>query len=156
MTNPAMPLVIVVDTVTQAGFGLSNPMPVSLLPVGAASSIPTQVVASSGNKAATSGTAVIAAVASKTSYITGFDVSGTGATATSIIAVTVADGTWTQTYELVVAAGVTAAAFSVPILSVNFPVPLAASAQNTAITVTLPSLGAGSTNACVNARGFQQ
>ena len=115
----------------------------------------TQVVASSGNKAATSGTAVIPAAVNLVSYITGFSFSGTGATATSIITVTVSDGTWTLSYPVVVTAGVTGRAFLSDVISIEFPYPIAASAINTAITVTLPSLGAGSTNACVNAHGFQ-
>jgi hypothetical protein len=146
---------VIGDGATQTAYSTANPFPVAVMAPGAASSAQVQVVASSGNKAATSGTAAIAASATKTSYITGFDITGTGATATSIIAVTVSDGTWTQSYELVVTAGVTGLAFGVPVISVNYPTPLAGSAINTAITVTLPSLGAGSTNACVNARGFQ-
>jgi hypothetical protein len=38
---------------------------------------------------------------------------------------------------------------------VTFDPPLPASADNTAIVVTLPALGAGNTNATANAWGFQ-
>ena len=40
--------------------------------------------------------------------------------------------------------------------SVRFPQPLPASAVNTAITVTVPSFGAGNTNAAVVVYGFMK
>jgi hypothetical protein len=40
-------------------------------------------------------------------------------------------------------------------LHITFNPPLPASADNTAIVLTLPSLGAGNTNAAVNVWGFQ-
>jgi hypothetical protein len=39
---------------------------------------------------------------------------------------------------------------------VNFNPPIPAASVNTAIVVTLPSLGAGNTNAAVVTHGFQQ
>jgi hypothetical protein len=37
---------------------------------------------------------------------------------------------------------------------VSFPIPVPASAVNTNIVVTMPSLGAGNTNATCSAQGF--
>lgn len=112
--------------------------------------------------AAQSNAASLAAVSGKTNYITGFDVTGGGATAASVIEISVtglssAAGS-TLKYEVPILAGVTGPAFggaSAPyIYSVRFPVPLPASATNTAITVTCPSFGAGNTNASVCVYGY--
>lgn len=106
---------------------------------------------SSGNKAAATASAAIPATAGQFSYLNGFDFTGSGATGASIVDLTVTDGTWTLHYEVTVPAGVTTA---VTPLSIRFPTPLKSSAVNTAITVSCPSLGAGSTNAAVNALGY--
>lgn len=106
---------------------------------------------SSGNKAATTASAAIPATAGAYSYLNGFDFTGTGATAASVVELTVTDGTWTLTYGVTVPAGVTT---GITPLIVRFPTPLKSSAVNTAITVSCPSLGSGSTNACVNAIGY--
>jgi hypothetical protein len=106
---------------------------------------------SSGNKAAATASAAIPATAGQFSYLNGFEVVGAGATAASIVLVTVTDGTWTLTYPLAVVAGVTLQNGS---LIVRFPSPLRSTAVNTAITVSCPSLGSGSTNNCVNAEGY--
>lgn len=106
----------------------------------------------SGNAAAAIATATIPAVSAKTNYITGFDVTGTGATAGLAVAITIAGlagGSITYTYAA--AAGVTVA--NTPLL-IRFPAPIPASAVNTAITVTCPSLGASNTNNVINAFGF--
>lgn len=111
----------------------------------------TPVDASSAVVAAAATTASIPAVAGKTSYITGFEISGGGATAGSIIDVTVTGPTTTLHYEVAVPAGVAN--------QVSFQVELgraiAASAVNTAITVNVPSFGAGNTAAAVVAHGYQ-
>lgn len=105
----------------------------------------------SNNKANASAAAAIPATAGEFSYLNSFHITGTGATAASVVEATVSDGTWTLKYEVLVPAGVTAA---LPNMFVNFPTPLRSSAVNTAITVTLPALGSGNTNACVNAIGY--
>lgn len=108
--------------------------------------------ASSGNVAAATATATLAAVAAKTNYITGWDVNAGGATAASIVSCTVtglAGGT--ETRALPVVAGVTAP--NTPLV-VRYPAPIPASAVNVAIVVSCPTLGAGNTNATVNAYGF--
>jgi hypothetical protein len=57
------------------------------------------------------------------------------------------------TYTFCAPAGVAAEALP---LIVNFNPPIPAASVNTAIVVTLPSLGAGNTNAAVVTHGFQQ
>lgn len=112
----------------------------------------TLVNACSGNAANASAVATIPAVAAKTNYITGFTVTGSGATAALPVVVTIAGlagGSITFSYGAALGALVT----NQPLI-VTFPAPIAASAVNTAITVTCPALGAGNTNNVVNAFGF--
>ena len=94
-----------------------------------------------------------AAVAGKTTYITGFEVTSGGATTAALVTATVAGllgGTASYTY------GASAGALLAngPMM-VTFNPPLPASALNTAIVVTLPALGLGNTNATVVAHGYQ-
>lgn len=97
--------------------------------------------------------AAVPALANAVSYITGFQVTGAGATAGSVIVVTVTGVKGGPlSYELVVPAG---AGVSVQPLQVTFDNPLPASAPNTAISVNVPSFGAGNTNAAVDVEGFQ-
>lgn len=121
-------------------------------PVDSTGANATAVKASSGNVANASGVATLAAVAGKTTYISSFDVTGSGATAASVVSVTVAGLLGgTATYTVSVVAGVTAAN---NVLRIQFDPPLPASAVNTAIVVTCPALGAGNTNNAVNAYGY--
>ena len=113
----------------------------------------TPITAASGNVAAATAAATLAAVAGKTTYITGFTVTGSGATAGLPVNVTVTNTiTGTLTYTYAAAAGVLVA--NVP-LNVTFPAPLPANAVNTTIVVSCPTLGTGNTNNTVNAYGFQ-
>lgn len=121
----------------------------SVIPNGA-----TAVTSSSGNVAAASAVATLPGVAGKTTYITGFEITGGGATAASLVVATLA-GIISGTASYVVAVPVGATLGITP-LSVQFSQPIPASAANTAIVLTLPSLGAGNTNAAVVAHGFQQ
>jgi hypothetical protein len=108
---------------------------------------------SSGNVAAAVASATLAAAAGVTTYITGFEMTGAGATAASVVSLTVAGLLGgTCTYSVPVPAG---AAVGITPLLVNFIRPLPASAVNTAIVVSCPSLGAGNTNAAVSAHGFR-
>lgn len=112
----------------------------------------TAVVAGSGNVANAAATATLAAVAAKTNYLSGFIVTGAGATAASVVALTITGllgGTRTQ--NIVVPAGVTT---SIIPLTPSFVPPLPASAVNTAIVVSAAAFGAGNTNAAVMAYGF--
>lgn len=111
-----------------------------------------QVVATSGNVAAATAAATIPAVPGRTCFITGFEVTSAGATGASVVLVTVtgiAGGT--LNYVLSVVAGATLG--NAP-LQIEFPAPVPASAVNTAIVVTAPTLGAGNTNCVVNAHGY--
>lgn len=109
--------------------------------------------ASSGNIAAATATATLAAALNRTTYISGFDVTGAGATAAAVVNLTITGLLGgTRTYTMVAPAGVTT---SLTPLVVLFDPPLPASAPNTAIVVSLPTLGAGNTNVTVNAQGYQ-
>lgn len=109
--------------------------------------------AASGNVANASAVATLAGAASLTTYITGFQVTGGGATAASLAAVTVTGLIGgTATYIVGVVAGATAP--NTPLV-VTFNPPIPASAANTAIVVTAPALGAGNTNSAVVAHGYR-
>lgn len=129
----------------------TNPVPVQTsgpFPVGA-----TAITAASGNVAAAAAVATLPGVANKTTYITGFTITGGGATAAALVLATLVgcvSGTLTFVYGAVAGAALASQA-----LVVSFDTPIPASAVNTAIVLTLPSLGAGNTNAAVTARGFQ-
>lgn len=111
-----------------------------------------QVTYASGNVANATATATVPAVAGRTGYITGFEVTGAGATAASVVAFTITGLLGgTSTWVIVVPAGATT---SITPLTVSFPFPVPASAANTAIVASLPALGAGNTNAAVVLRGF--
>jgi hypothetical protein len=113
----------------------------------------TAITAASGNVAAASAVATLAGVASKTTYITGFEVTAAGSTtALPVLLAVTGTVTGTLTYIFTFPAGALIAAQP---LSVQFPQPIPASAANTAILVTLPSGGTGNTNAAVVAHGFQ-
>lgn len=112
----------------------------------------TALSASSGNVANSSAAATLAGTVGKTTYISGFSVTGGGATAASLISVTVAGLLGgTKTYTFAVPAGATTGCTP---LVVEFSKPIPASATNTAIVVTAPAFGAGNTNATVNAHGY--
>ena len=122
-------------------------LPGSRIPPGA-----TQVTASSGNVANASAAAALPAVAGKTNYVTGITITAGGATAAALVNATltgVIGGTMTYTFGTPVGATVAATPFTF-----QFYPPVAASAVNTAITLTLPALGAGNTNAAVTIQGF--
>lgn len=132
---------------TTAPFVTSATPPAGSLPIGA-----TALQGSSGNVAAAAATVTFAAVAAKTNYLSGLDITGGGATAASIILATVVGLLGgTRTYAIAVPAGVT---LGILPLTLRFDPPLPASAVNTAIVVSAPSFGAGNTNAVTNAQGY--
>jgi hypothetical protein len=100
-------------------------------------------------------TATLPAAAGKTTYICGFYFSGTNATAanpaTAVTVTGAAIGTMTFGFPTL-AAGATVPNTR-PINPV-FTTCIAASASNTAITVTGPALGAGATQATLSAWGY--
>lgn len=111
------------------------------------------LVSSSGNVANAAAVATLAAAAGKTTYISGFEITGGGATAASLVTATVVGLLGgTASYTIGVVAGATAP--NSPLV-VEFNPPIPASAPNTAIVVTVPALGAGSTNSTVVAHGYQ-
>lgn len=109
------------------------------------------VQASSGNVAAASAVATMPAVAGKLNYISGFDLFVGGATAGSHVDVAVSGlAGGTRSFPVVVPAGATLGG---PVTK-SFDPPLPASAVNTAIVVTMPTLGTGNTKASAAVRGF--
>lgn len=121
-------------------------------PCGIDGTTATPVTAGSGNVTNAVATATIPAVAGKTAYISGFTISGAGATAALAVSPTITgiiSGTRTFTYAAVAGVGALN-----PILDVQFCPPIPASAVNQAIAVSCPALGAGNTNNTVNAYGF--
>lgn len=114
----------------------------------------TQVTGTSGNVAASPAVATLPAVAGKFTYVTGFEFTAAGASAAlDVIATLVGCVSGTLSYIVVATSTVTTA---VAPLIVQFSTPIASSAVNTAITLTVPSLGSGNTNACANIHGFYQ
>lgn len=112
----------------------------------------TPLTNSSGNKANASAAATLTGAATTTVYITGFQITGTGATAALPVTVTVAGtigGTMSYTYGYALGALVGNAP-----LVVTFPTPIPASGVNTPIVVTCPASGTGGTNNTVVAHGF--
>lgn len=142
---------ILVDSTNTALGSAANPVnsaPTSLYPTGS-----TPLAASSGTVAASTAAATLAKAAAKTVYISGFSVTGSGATTALPVAVTVVGilgGTLTFTYTAV--AGVLLA--NQPLV-VAFNPPLPASGTNVDIVVSCPTLGSGATNNTVNAQGFR-
>lgn len=115
--------------------------------------VPVYVAAASGNKANAVATATLAGVAGQTTWLTGFECTASGATAASVVNLTITGLIGgTQTFTFVFPAGVTVAAQAV---AESFPTPIPASAANTAIVVSLPAGGSGNTNAACNAQGVQ-
>lgn len=110
------------------------------------------LIAGSGNVANASAAATLTPTALTTAFISGFEVTGSGATAGLPVTVTVAGllgGTKSYTYTF--AAGALVA--NQPLI-VQFAPPLPASAVNTPIVVTCPASGAGGTNNTVVAHGY--
>lgn len=110
--------------------------------------------ANSGNVAAATATATLAAAAAKTTWITGLAVSSGGATAGGCVTGTITGIiTATQNFTYCVPTGATVGAQP---FTLSFVPPIPASAVNTTIAVSIPSVGAGATNTTVSATGFQQ
>jgi len=113
----------------------------------------TAVHGTSGIVGNTNAVATLAAAGGKTTYITGFQVTGMGATGASGVAVVVTGLIGGQAvYMIGVPAGVTT---PIQALIVNFPYPIPASALATAIVVTANAFGAGNVQAAAEAFGFQ-
>jgi hypothetical protein len=112
------------------------------------------VAGASGNVAAATAVASLPGASGLTTFLSGFEITSGGATAASCVNATVTGVVGlTLTYSYCAPAGV--AAYGLPLI-VTFNPPIPANSVNTAISVTLPSLGAGNTNATVTAHGYQQ
>lgn len=109
--------------------------------------------ADSGSVAASVAFATLTPSAGKTAYLTGVIISGSGATAASVVVASIT-GLLGGGKNLVLAipAGVTSQVGPI-VIPFNYPIP--ATGPGVAITVSLPSFGAGNTNAAVSASGFQ-
>lgn len=115
--------------------------------------IATPETCSSGNVANATVACTLAASASKTTYITGFTMTGDGATVGLAVSCTLTNtitGTMTYTFGYPIGVAVPA----VPLV-VTFPFPIPASAVNTTIVASCPASGTGGTNAAISATGFQ-
>lgn len=113
------------------------------------------LVAATGNKAATAGAATLTTGGGtgSTVHITGFEITGAGATAAAVVQVTVTGVKGgTLTYNIPVPAGVNTL---IQPLVVEFCPALPASGPDVDIVVNLPSFGAGNTNAAAVAHGYQ-
>jgi len=108
---------------------------------------------SSANVANASAVATLTPLATRTAFISHFRCSGGGSTAAQMSTITVAGPPTSMIFQMGFVAGVTLV--NVPVDYVFDP-PVAASAINTAITVTMAAGGAGNTNASCTAEGFQQ
>ena len=145
-----------IGTTAASGLLLTGPALVTgaqLREASGGSAAPAFLTASATGAAAALAPALAAPGAGFTDWVTGFQVTGSGATAASVIVVTltgVIGGT--LSYELAIPAGVTA---GVPPLTVSFPWPgLPAAAANAPITLNVPSFGAGNTNAAATLQGY--
>jgi len=113
----------------------------------------TAVSATSGDVAAATATATIAApsVAGASNYLCGFDMRGTGATSATTVALTITGLVGgTMTFQVLVVAGATTAT---PSLTVQFPVCLKGT-PDTAVVVSMPTFGTGALHAMINAWGY--
>lgn len=120
----------------------------SAYPLGA-----TPVTAGSGNVANAAAAATLPAVADQTTYVTGFEITGAGATVGLPVIATVT-GLIGGTRSYIVVAAVGALVANTPVI-VQFPVAIPANAVNTAIVISVPALGAGNTHSAVVIHGYQ-
>jgi Mg/Co/Ni transporter MgtE len=127
----------------QFDFSKTIPYPVGAIPI----------TASSGNVAAATATCTLPALAGKTTYLTGFVITAGGATAAAVVTGSVSgivNGPDSFTYGA--PAGATAYATPLVVMS-HFGLP--GTAINTAIVISMPSLGAGNTNTTITCSGYQ-
>ena len=110
------------------------------------------VAASSGNVANAAAVATMPAVKNRVNYLTSVSFTASGATAASRVVATITGvigGPLSFVFTVPVGATVAAG----PLL-LSFESPLCATGPDTAIVVTLPALGAGSTNAATTIAGY--
>lgn len=109
--------------------------------------------ASSGSVANASAIAAIAAVVGQIGYCSGLELTGAGSTAGGVVVATLTGlrGGVTLSWIIDVPVGATAA---MPALVLNFDPPLEGNGANQAITLTMPALGTGNTNAAACIHGY--
>lgn len=113
----------------------------------------TPVSCSTGNIAAATATCTMPATSGKFTYITGFDITASGATVGSVVTCTLTNtGSGTHSYTFAATAG--ALLSDTPLIK-TFSTPLKATASNTSPVLSCPSLGTGNTNMTINADGYQ-
>ena len=91
--------------------------------------------------------------AERRTYLAGFALTGTGATGASTIEVTTTGLSTNLKFKVVIPAG---AGVEVSPRILNFNPPLPASADGTAITVAVPSFGAGNLAAALSTWGYAE
>lgn len=113
----------------------------------------TPLNASSGIVANATANASLAGASGKTTYLTGIQISGMGATAAGVAACAVSGllGSPIQ-FIIAVPAGVTS---GIAPINVTFNPPIPASAPNAPISAAMNAFGAGSAQAIVNMQGFR-
>lgn len=111
------------------------------------------ITASSGNVANATASATLAAASGKNTYISGFQMTASGATLGSVVTLTVT-GTVSGTLSYTFAAPSGVLLLATP-LTVQFNPPIPSSSTNHTIVVSCPALGAGNTNATICAQGYQ-
>jgi len=105
-----------------------------------------------GTAAAAVLTLTIPAIAGKTAYLTGFIITGGGATAASLVTGTITGiNGGTHSHIIAVPAGATA---GITPITRDYNRPQPASAVNTAIVLSIPSFGAGNTAVAAIIRGY--
>lgn len=110
------------------------------------------VMSSSGVVANNPAFASLPAVAGKTTFITGFIVTGLGATAANTVDVQIAGPTQTLHFAFSFPAGATVPCTP---LQVTFGKSIPAAAVNSSVVVSVPASGAGGTNCTATAWGYQ-
>jgi hypothetical protein len=119
------------------------------LPAGATQLV---VVATTGIAALLTGQ--LPGAAGRMVYITEFEITGTGATATSVITVSASGTISVQTWYVIIPAGVAAPFTPSGMFKVTFNPPLQASALGVWPQINVPSFGSGNTWASLNVRGY--
>jgi hypothetical protein len=116
------------------------------------------ILTSAAHGAAQSNVATLApGVATQLAFLQGFDVTGGGATGASIIEIVVTGLLGgTMWFEMAVVAGAGVQVNPQGGFFFSPPEPIPASGLGVSIVITVPSFGAGNTNAAVVAFGFQE
>jgi len=130
--------------------GVPLASPGSPVPAGA-----TQLVATSGIVGNATAAATLGNASGQTTYISGFDITGLGATAAGSANVTVGALVGNVTLNYVIGVPGTATSPITP-LAIQFNPPIPAVSGTASVTVSAPTFGAGNTKAVVNAYGWRK